>query len=562
MGEMGQLEALSYLPTDVQLMVLDYVGLYPDILALCLTSKSWNLIATKVLYKNIVLDIRTRNGQLSLFRQCLEVGAFRHLEYARNLSLLDVPIFECNKILPNKAPWIHGERDALLLQILQSFPSNKLITFRYLSQLDLDPSIINLLQKQQQSIVDFQLSHGNFQQLVTPMTRRVTAGVCGDGQKTFGLVELAQTLPRLEKFALLLPKELDVFLLEDYWSRCSYSTLFQNKQIVSRELMFDGYLPGGFVSAIPHIFNLSHITRLSLYADNFWYWKPLFSSPELRNLTHFDFHSPDSFDVRKSMDFEDLFTQNQNLQHLSLHMRFLKTVPLEPLLADDGSTMSSYIWPLCPRLKSLSLFDLWSVEKRVSYFPSMASLDAICDELGALEQFGLRVAEIGGCLLADAHDRQKYVLGQLKPIGKLKNLKMLHLYQDRLRIIDPDQPRRNVAAETQQLATMLFQWAHVLCPDLEVLVWGRFTETLDKDVYSLLEDQLEREGSLATNENVERVPQQYYVKQVTRLQGGATHVTAIPFSRRRIQNEFPDLDLLACDTSLGTLDRISRDIVY
>lgn len=559
---MGQLEALSYLPTDVQLMVLDYVGLYPDILALCLTSKSWNLIATKVLYKNIVLDIRTRNGQLSLFRQCLEVGAFRHLEYARNLSLLDVPIFECNKILPNKAPWIHGERDALLLQILQSFPSNKLITFRYLSQLDLDPSIINLLQKQQQSIVDFQLSHGNFQQLVTPMTRRVTAGVCGDGQKIFGLVELAQTLPRLEKFALLLPKELDVFLLEDYWSRCSYSTLFQNKQIVSRELMFDGYLPGGFVSAIPHIFNLSHITRLSLYADNFWYWKPLFSSPELRNLTHFDFHSPDSFDVRKSMDFEDLFTQNQNLQHLSLHMRFLKTVPLEPLLADDGSTMSSYIWPLCPRLKSLSLFDLWSVEKRVSYFPSMASLDAICDELGALEQFGLRVAEIGGCLLADAHDRQKYVLGQLKPIGKLKNLKMLHLYQDRLRIIDPDQPRRNVAAETQQLATMLFQWAHVLCPDLEVLVWGRFTETLDKDVYSLLEDQLEREGSLATNENVERVPQQYYVKQVTRLQGGATHVTAIPFSRRRIQNEFPDLDLLACDTSLGTLDRISRDIVY
>lgn len=509
-----------------------------------------------------MLDIRTRNGQLSLFRQCLEVGAFRHLEYARNLSLLDVPIFECNKILPNKAPWIHGERDALLLQILQSFPSNKLITFRYLSQLDLDPSIINLLQKQQQSIVDFQLSHGNFQQLVTPMTRRVTAGVCGDGQKTFGLVELAQTLPRLEKFALLLPKELDVFLLEDYWSRCSYSTLFQNKQIVSRELMFDGYLPGGFVSAIPHIFNLSHITRLSLYADNFWYWKPLFSSPELRNLTHFDFHSPDSFDVRKSMDFEDLFTQNQNLQHLSLHMRFLKTVPLEPLLADDGSTMSSYIWPLCPRLKSLSLFDLWSVEKRVSYFPSMASLDAICDELGALEQFGLRVAEIGGCLLADAHDRQKYVLGQLKPIGKLKNLKMLHLYQDRLRIIDPDQPRRNVAAETQQLATMLFQWAHVLCPDLEVLVWGRFTETLDKDVYSLLEDQLEREGSLATNENVERVPQQYYVKQVTRLQGGATHVTAIPFSRRRIQNEFPDLDLLACDTSLGTLDRISRDIVY
>ncbi|EUC47541.1 hypothetical protein COCMIDRAFT_89850 [Bipolaris oryzae ATCC 44560] len=423
-------------------------------------------------------------------------------------------------------------------------------------------SIINLLQKQQQSIVDFQLSHGNFQQLVTPMTRRMTAGVSGDGQETFGLVELAQKLPRLEKFALLLPKNFDVFALEDYWSRCSYSTLFQNKQIVSRELMFDGYLPGGFVSAIPHIFSLSHVTRLSLYADNFWYWKPLFSSPELRNLTHFDFHSPDSFDDRKSLDFEDLFTRNQNLQHLSLHMRFLKTVPLEPMLADDGSTITSYIWPLCPRLKSLSLFDLWSVEKRVSYFPSMASLDAICNELGALEQFGLRVAEIGGCLLADGHDRQKYVLGQLKPIGKLKNLKMLHLYQDRLRIIDPDRPRRNVAAETQQLAAMLFQWAHDLCPDLQVLVWGRFTETLDNDVYSLLEDQLEREGSLDTNVNVERIPQQYYVKQVTRVQGEAPHITAVPFSRRRIQNEFPDLDLLACDTSLGTLDRIARDIVY
>ncbi|EUC33989.1 hypothetical protein COCCADRAFT_25776 [Bipolaris zeicola 26-R-13] len=394
------------------------------------------------------------------------------------------------------------------------------------------------------------------------MTRRVTAGVSGDAQQTFGLVELAQKLPRLEKFALLL-KNVNVFLLEDYWSRCSYSTFFPNKQIVSRELMFDGYLPGGFVSAIPHMFNLSHLTRLSLYTDNFWYWKPLFSSPELRNLTHFDFHSPDSFDHEKSMDLEDLFTRNQNLRHLNLHMRLLKTVSLEPLLADDGSTLASYISPLCPRLKSLSLFDLWSVEKRASYFPSMASLDTICDELGALEQFGLRVAEIGGCLLANGHDRQKYVLGRLckKPIGKLKNLKMLHLYQDRIRIIDPDQPR-NVAAETQQLAAVLFQWAHDLCPDLEVLIWGRFTETLDNDVYSLLEDELETEGSLANNVNVERVPQQYYVKQVTRVRGGAPNITAIPFSRRRIQNEFPDLDLLACDTSVGTLDRMARDIVY
>lgn len=138
---------------------------------------------------------------------------------------------------------------------------------------------------------------------------------------------------------------------------------------------------------------------------------------------------------------------------------------------------------------------------------------------------------------------------------------MLHLYQDRIRIIDPDQPR-NVAAETQQLAAVLFQWAHDLCPDLEVLIWGRFTETLDNDVYSLLEDELETEGSLANNVNVERVPQQYYVKQVTRVRGGAPNITAIPFSRRRIQNEFPDLDLLACDTSVGTLDRMARDIVY
>lgn len=80
-----------------------------------------------------MLDIRTRNGQLSLFRQCLEVGASRHLQYAQKLSLLDVPIFECNRILRNKAPWIHGERDTLLLQILQSFPSNKLTTFRLAS---------------------------------------------------------------------------------------------------------------------------------------------------------------------------------------------------------------------------------------------------------------------------------------------------------------------------------------------------------------------------------------------------------------------------------------------
>jgi hypothetical protein len=137
---------------DIERMVLDYVrtphqtapvqcrsqlsanktsqlSLYPDLQAICLTSKDWNCVGTEYLYKKIVLDIRFRDGQLVVFRRCLDIGAKNHLIHARRLSLLDV-LWEMGDFVPYGKPMDQATGDSLILEILQAFPRNKLREFR------------------------------------------------------------------------------------------------------------------------------------------------------------------------------------------------------------------------------------------------------------------------------------------------------------------------------------------------------------------------------------------------------------------------------------------------
>lgn len=111
---------------------LSQVSLYVDLQALCLTSRSWNHVATRRFYANIVLDIQCGNYQLPVFLRCMKAGADRHLQYSRKLSLFDMP----NRGISSQSQRSHNilhdavERDRLLLQTLQLFPSDKLRDLR------------------------------------------------------------------------------------------------------------------------------------------------------------------------------------------------------------------------------------------------------------------------------------------------------------------------------------------------------------------------------------------------------------------------------------------------
>lgn len=68
--------------------------------------------------------------------------------------------------------------------------------------------------------------------------------------------------------------------------------------------------------------------------------------------------------------------------------------------------------------------------------------------------------------------------------------------------------------------------------------------------------------SLLQVSQVERVRQQCFVKQVTEDKNGALRITALRVTRKQLQIDFPDLDILSCDTSISVKDRLSREILY
>ncbi|KAI2487727.1 hypothetical protein Ptr902_01860 [Pyrenophora tritici-repentis] len=143
--------------------------------------------------------------------------------------------------------------------------------------------------------------------------------------------------------------------------------------------------------------------------------------------------------------------------------------------------------------------------------------------------------------------RHEFVLEYLEPIKNLKELNILQLYQPQLRAVPKAKVRTDPALETQEFATLFSQWAHESCPHLEVLVWGMSKETPDTAVIDCLrtDDMEVRTNSAA---RVEKIPQQYFIKQLVKTDNGATQISAVSVPRSRIREDFPELDIISCDT--------------
>ncbi|EOA81946.1 uncharacterized protein SETTUDRAFT_43915 [Exserohilum turcica Et28A] len=443
---------------------------------------------------------------------------------------------------------------------------------------------MSLLESQQKSLVNAQVTRGDFQQLITPSIRRLTAGILHRHQATDGLIKLAQSLPPLESLSLIFKIGVDE-IASSWWGENGYEENLPAKRIATHQLTLDGILPEKLYHNLPYLFDLSRLTKLALYDFdvNCWSWKDhLASSPDLRNLKHFDLHSRDSrhtfhrdwefFDglLRKedSDILRDMFVRNKDLRHLSLHIFSLAAMSLEPVVIGDedllnvGADTTPYLWPLRRNLKTLSLLDMMSTIKRSVQFPSKSELDAICNDFGALEQLGLRVPEHEGHYYTNAAEIHTHVLGHLESIRKLKNLRIVHLYQDRVRLSHAEPSERDPWEQTSTFANIFFQSMHTSCPHLKVLVWGRFTETVDDEMLDMFDMDPDQGQSLLQVSQVERVRQQCFVKQVTEDKNGALRITALRVTRKQLQIDFPDLDILSCDTSISVKDRLSREILY
>jgi hypothetical protein len=151
--------------------------------------------------------------------------------------------------------------------------------------------------------------------------------------------------------------------------------------------MLDGCMPDTFDSALPYVFDLSRVTKLALSGCKLDLLQHLSRSCELRNLTDFGIRTPEHFDETAGENARALFLKNQSLQHLRLHINGLHSVSLDP---QDTPDATPYLWPLHPRLKTLSLLDLYR-EGDNEHFPFIVEpeLQQICSHFGALEQLGL-----------------------------------------------------------------------------------------------------------------------------------------------------------------------------
>jgi hypothetical protein len=128
------------LPADVQLLVLDYIGLQADLKALCKTSKQCRELALPRLYHSIKLITWDADQfLLKKFSRCIAIGAGAHLRFTRALTFeLSQPPPEPECHVTGRCPDIgveihpnsHEVIDSFILMVLQMFSSDCLRSFR------------------------------------------------------------------------------------------------------------------------------------------------------------------------------------------------------------------------------------------------------------------------------------------------------------------------------------------------------------------------------------------------------------------------------------------------
>lgn len=137
------------------------------------------------------------------------------------------------------------------------------------------------------------------------------------------------------------------------------------------------------------------------------------------------------------------------------------------------------------------------------------------------------------------------------PIKLLRELRILHIYRDRMIRVVSSQCRNNanVTLDAHRLAILLFRQMHHYCPKLKVLVLGIYGEPTPTEVEIAVSDACD-EGLV-----IERHSQYIYVKRERTDDDGNVHITAVPTSRRRVQDAFQDLDIMAHDPGFEHLER-------
>lgn len=126
------------------------------------------------------------------------------------------------------------------------------------------------------------------------------------------------------------------------------------------------------------------------------------------------------------------------------------------------------------------------------------------------------------------------------PIKLLRDLEILQIHGDRMIRVVSSHCRTNaeIALDAHGLAISFFSQMHIYCPNLKVLVLGAFGEPTPSEVETALSDACD-EGCV-----IERHSQYIYVKRERRGEDGRVNITAVPTSRCRVRDEFPNLDIM------------------
>lgn len=142
-----------------------------------------------------------------------------------------------------------------------------------------------------------------------------------------------------------------------------------------------------------------------------------------------------------------------------------------------------------------------------------------------------------------------------RPLRRLQALRVLHVYDVAMDHTDcpscQDDPE--VRFDALQFAKFFFQEMHLACPDLEVLILGLCGGYSEKEAISHLAnaDDDAKEEDIANG----RYPQCILIKQIEITEIGRVQIQAKRTSRKRLQDDFPDLDIIAHDPGLENLER-------
>jgi hypothetical protein len=133
----------------------------------------------------------------------------------------------------------------------------------------------------------------------------------------------------------------------------------------------------------------------------------------------------------------------------------------------------------------------------------------------------------------------------------LKELRLLHLYEMsgiRLDGNEIDRPMVQTNLDIELFANALFQWAHLHCPELEILAWGLYTKG----------DDINRiDAWRFDTDDAQTSPQLYFLKRKEATPDHGECIFVVQTTRGRIRDYFPELILPSFDPAFSVLDRLT-----